>query len=221
LNPCCLIAACGSTDPIFKRCMIRVLSKLRLRLSLLALNKCPVVEAVVFAVMLASAFKGSAQTAQYVTLNCRNHPAGVQYQVQTNQLVSVVGYYWDHPPAVYGHLADGTILSLNPPGVSPGGSPYLSSLLPQIVTGLTNVVAKAGAYPGGWATFQITTPAGATVISNDAATSAIVIPASATGNVKIILESSTDLVNWTPARPGTYPAASAKNRYFRVRSVHN
>jgi len=47
---------------------------------------------------------------------------------------------------------------------------------------------------------------------------AVVIPTNATGNVQIILESSTDMVTWTAASPGTYsPAAS--NRFFRVRAV--
>jgi hypothetical protein len=32
------------------------------------------------------------------------------------------------------------------------------------------------------------------------------------------MESSTDLVNWTPALPGLYGAATT-NRFFRLRSV--
>jgi len=45
----------------------------------------------------------------------------------------------------------------------------------------------------------------------------VVIPTSANGNVSIILESSTDLVSWTAALPGTYDSSTSK-RFFRVRA---
>lgn len=48
--------------------------------------------------------------------------------------------------------------------------------------------------------------------------SAVVIPEDASGPVEIILESSTDLVNWTVANPGTYGSSTAR-RFFRVRAV--
>jgi len=47
---------------------------------------------------------------------------------------------------------------------------------------------------------------------------AVVIPADATGPVNIVLESSPDLLNWTGALPGTYGASTTK-RFFRVRAV--
>jgi hypothetical protein len=47
---------------------------------------------------------------------------------------------------------------------------------------------------------------------------AAVIPSDATGNFSVILESSTDMVTWTPANPGTYSSTIAK-RFFRVRIV--
>jgi len=50
-------------------------------------------------------------------------------------------------------------------------------------------------------------------------TSAVVIPTDATGPVNVILESSTDLVTWTEANPGTYGASTTK-RFFRVRAVN-
>jgi hypothetical protein len=50
-------------------------------------------------------------------------------------------------------------------------------------------------------------------------TSAVVIPSDATGPVNVILESSTDLVTWTQANPGTYGASTSK-RFFRVRAVN-
>ena len=47
---------------------------------------------------------------------------------------------------------------------------------------------------------------------------AVVIPADSSGPVRIILESSPDLVNWIDALPGTY-GSSTSNRFFRVRAV--
>jgi len=46
---------------------------------------------------------------------------------------------------------------------------------------------------------------------------AVVIPADSGGPVNIILESSTDLITWTPALAGTY-GTSTTNRFFRVRA---
>ena len=45
----------------------------------------------------------------------------------------------------------------------------------------------------------------------------VVIPADSSGPVSIILESSVDLITWTPALPGTYGGATQK-RFFRVRA---
>jgi hypothetical protein len=46
---------------------------------------------------------------------------------------------------------------------------------------------------------------------------ATVIPENSSGNVNIILEQSTDLINWTAANPGSYPPSTSK-RFFRVRA---
>lgn len=47
---------------------------------------------------------------------------------------------------------------------------------------------------------------------------AVVIPSDAKGPVNIVMESSTNLVNWIGALPGTYGTSSSE-RYFRVRAV--
>ena len=47
---------------------------------------------------------------------------------------------------------------------------------------------------------------------------AVVIPSDAKGPVNIVMESSTNLVDWVAALPGTY-GSSNKERYFRVRAV--
>jgi hypothetical protein len=92
-----------------------------------------------------------------------------------------------------------------------------------IFTGLTNISFNIGNQTSGsaLATFKITSPDCATVISNYVPADAIVIPASATGNVQIILESSPDLVNWTAAEPGIYGPSASTNRFFRVRAFVN
>lgn len=46
---------------------------------------------------------------------------------------------------------------------------------------------------------------------------AVVIPADAGGPVSIVMESSTDLITWTPATPGTY-GTSTQKRFFRIRA---
>jgi hypothetical protein len=46
---------------------------------------------------------------------------------------------------------------------------------------------------------------------------ATVIPENSENNVSIILEQSTDLINWTTSAPGVFPPSTAK-RFFRVRS---
>jgi hypothetical protein len=48
---------------------------------------------------------------------------------------------------------------------------------------------------------------------------AVLVPADTAGPVNVIMESSTNLVTWTPALPGTYGSTSM-NQYFRVRAVH-
>lgn len=49
---------------------------------------------------------------------------------------------------------------------------------------------------------------------------AVVIPTSYNGSFDIILETSGDLVNWTPALPGEYNTASSSGRFFRVRAIN-
>lgn len=157
-----------------------------------------------------------AQTVQYVTITSTNS-RGTGLPVQPNQIVSLVGYDWVYKPALSGDSTNGTVIVMNVPS-------SVSSQLPQIFTGMTNITLVPtwnGIQWGGAATFQITTPTSAAVVTNYVPADAIVMPASATGNVQIILESSPDLVNWTAAEPGSYGPSSATNRFFRVRAVAN
>jgi hypothetical protein len=54
---------------------------------------------------------------------------------------------------------------------------------------------------------------------NTTAKYATVIPENAKTNVSVILEQSTDLVNWTAANPGDFTPSSSK-RFFRVRTAN-
>ena len=71
---------------------------------------------------------------------------------------------------------------------------------------------------GGYLTYKISD--NSTVVGQNVPSTAVVIPSDATGPVQIILESSLDLVTWTPALPGSYGASTAL-RFFRVRAVEN
>ena len=165
--------------------------------------------------------KGAAQASQYVTLVGKH--GGNNFPVKTNQVVSVVGYDFsqgNNQFTISGYFQDGTIINMAPYNNSIAA--LSSSQIPQIFTGLTNICVQTSyAGPAGAATFQITTPATGIVVSNYVPADAIVILASATGSVQIILESSPDLVNWTAANPGTYGASAGTNRFFRVRAAAN
>ena len=66
-----------------------------------------------------------------------------------------------------------------------------------------------------WGTFSITR---ATALENAIPANAVVIPEDAGGQFQVILESSTDLVNWQAANPGNY-GGSTQRRFFRTRIV--
>jgi hypothetical protein len=80
-------------------------------------------------------------------------------------------------------------------------------LLPVVAGPATLIVGQSS-----FCTIQLTGPADSFIPSN-----AVVIPNDNGGPVTIILESSVDLINWTPALPGTYGTTSSK-RFFRVRA---
>jgi hypothetical protein len=176
------------------------------------------------ALVLCFAVSAAAQTTcQYVTLASINGSGSTNYRVQTNQIITLVGYDWYGKATVFGSFPNGTTTSITPVySVVNGTNTFTATPLgTQIFTGLTNI-GVAGVGTGGdtpSATFKIETPAIAAVVSNYVPADAVVIPASATGNVQIILESSPDLVNWTAANPGTYGASAGTNRFFRVRAA--
>jgi len=148
------------------------------------------------------------QTVTLAVINQNPQPPPASYAVATNQVVKIISIA-GFASIWLSHSSGVTVQTTN-------SGTY---------TGLTNVSVYATYYSGngfygpGLVTLEITTPTIANVVSNYVPADAIVIPASATGNVQVILESSPDLVNWTAASPGTYGASAGTNRFFRVRAV--
>ena len=66
------------------------------------------------------------------------------------------------------------------------------------------------------ATFTILTPSTNSVTTTPV--NSVVIPSDAKGNVQIVLESSSDMVNWIPSQAGTY-GNTYSNRFFRVKAI--
>jgi hypothetical protein len=195
----------------------------------------PTFFAVIFSLLSGFCFKGAAQSASAstsVTLHLNGTSFTTNYGVQTNQIIDLAGYDWNDQPAVYGTFADGTQLVIYD-SVDSYRNGASFSPIGETISGLTGITLSnymAATNPPyefipapGWATFKITTPpstnACTLVVSNYVPADAIVIPASVTGNVEIILESSPDLVNWTAANPGIYGPSAATNRFFRVRAA--
>lgn len=90
-----------------------------------------------------------------------------------------------------------------------------TNLLPvlPVIAGPATVQLVSKSAPDAYVTVQITEQATESIPST-----AVVIPSDTNGPVQIILESSSDLITWTPALPGTYGTTTDK-RFFRVRAV--
>jgi hypothetical protein len=96
--------------------------------------------------------------------------------------------------------AYGGMPKIQPVKVTGPGTVRLISPTATTRTAVTFSITRANAVPA-------ITPANAAVIPSDAA-----------GNFQVILESSTDLITWTAALPGTY-SGTTQQRFFRTRIV--
>ena len=94
----------------------------------------------------------------------------------------------------------GGVASVQPLKVAGPGTLRLTSSHADTKTAVTFGVTRANAVPA-------VTPSNAVVIPNDAA-----------GTFQVILESSTDMITWTAANPGTY-SGTTQQRFFRTRIV--
>jgi hypothetical protein len=137
--------------------------------------------------------------------------AAASYNLSTNQVVTLnnVGNISGTPSVTF-YFSNGKSISYSGTG----------SGLPLTYTGLTNIATTIGSGAGGAityvSTFTILTPSTNSITYTPA--NSVVIPSDAMGNVQIVLQSSSDLVNWVPSLPGTY-GSTYTNRFFRVIAV--
>jgi hypothetical protein len=138
----------------------------------------------------------------------RNPGQNSQYYLSSNQVVTINSYGFPTASGLTMNFANGSSLSYGFSTTITSGSEYT-------FTGVTNITLAASSYVT-FVTFTIFTPS--TNYLSVIPTGSVVIPSDATGPVRIILESSSDLINWVPSLPGTY-GSTYTNRFFRVRAV--
>jgi hypothetical protein len=157
-------------------------------------------------------FVGSAVIADTVTLTVGGGaPLTESFEVPSNVVAQVI--YTDFNTGNNNSSAAYLYVTL-PPATTPlnffaASTPAIVFVGPATMT-LTNT--RGGSFSA-FCTIQ-TSPASAASFTPS---SSVVIPNDGAGPVTIILESSTDLINWTAANPGTYGTTSS-NRFFRVRA---
>jgi len=151
-------------------------------------------------------FSGNAVMADTVTLAVgAGYPATQTYQVPSNTVAQITYVYaWSSAQ----HITT-ILLSL------PQATNSLSVGVGLIIVGPATITLNSGLLNTALSLCTIqTSPASALTFTPS---SSVVIPNDGAGPVTIILESSTDLINWTAAEPGTYGTTSS-NRFFRVRA---
>jgi hypothetical protein len=174
------------------------------------------------ALITLSAITATAQT-QTLTLVASN---GVpcSYNFGTNQVITVNSFVQSYPTTSYEGVAklschSGFKLELqsHPFGLvydtGTSASMAMAAFPNAVFTGVTNILVSSSFDPVAL-TITVTTPAPQSFVPANA----VVIPSDAKGPVQIVLESSSDLMNWTSALPGTY-GNTYSNRFFRVRAI--
>jgi hypothetical protein len=173
-------------------------------------------------ILFVSIITAMAQT-QTITLIATNGVTS-SYNCTTNQVITINSFICHE--GNYGHASiffynglkttlDSYPYGLNTATYGSTGGISITSAGGAVFTGVTNIlVATSASGTVGALTFTITTPTIQSVIPANA----VVIPTDATGPVQIVLESSSDLVNWTSSLPGTY-GSTYTNRFFRVRAI--
>lgn len=171
--------------------------------------------------LLAAAFGVDARAVEYVTLAV---PAGME-----------PGTFFS-PPLILS-AGDSATLLFSGMSTEDGPHPYLEVtvggvLIPEmnttidavhgatqypVIAGPATIRAKRNsiAFSPMIVTFAVTR---AVTTTNMVPANAVVIPEDAGGQYQVILESSTDLITWTPALPGSY-GGSTQKRFFRTRIV--
>lgn len=136
------------------------------------------------------------------------------FDCSTNQVITVnsfIGYFGEATISFYDGLK--ITMRCSQYGVVASGSAPIVFNGSAVFTGVTNIVVDSFTEVAAL-TFTVTTPTPQSMIPANA----VVIPSDATGPVQIVLESSSDLINWTSSLPGTY-GNTHSNRFFRVRAI--
>lgn len=161
-----------------------------------------------------------ARAADIITLTGDN-----SYTVGTNEVAEVITVGNSGAGSGTFRLNNSTVFSTK--SGSDGG---IVSLLPMVIAGPLNTISPAatgtnilnGNLIESFVTLHIRSKAefldGPS--PSFASSTSVVIPEDSAGPVNIVMESSTDLVNWTAANPGTYGSSTAR-RFFRVRAINN
>ena len=160
---------------------------------------------------------GNGQT-QVVTLTCgapKYATNSVSYGFTTNQIVTLNSFPTVNFTTASVAFNDGTTIPVPSSTTSSASQPAF------VFTGANNLTLTIGYnatvnYVSDLITFTVFTPSTNNVSVTPA--SSVVIPSDARGPVQIVLESSSDFVNWVSALPGTY-GSTYTNRFFRVRAV--
>ena len=135
------------------------------------------------------------------------------YNLTTNQIVTLIGLTGqvNNGPYIHFYFPNGNISTKTFSGTATlPTSPF------NTFSGLSaiSIVCSSGGTVS--STFSIVTPSTNSLPITPV--NSVVIPSDATGNVEIILESSSDMVNWIPSQAGTY-GGTYSNRFFRVRAL--
>jgi len=158
----------------------------------------------------------SCMQTQIVSLTATS-PSSASYPLSTNQVVIIENASLS--PNNYANA--NYVISISPFGIgnpisftNPANDPGLQMSYPSTFTGLTNItISSTGAAE---VTLKVLTPSTNAITYTPV--NSVVIPSDATGPVNIILQSSSDMVNWVPSMPGTY-GNTYSNRFFRVIAV--
>jgi hypothetical protein len=160
----------------------------------------------------------SCMQTQVVTLTCgapQFTNNSTSYNLSANQIVTLNTFPTETFTTALITFYDGTSI------YAPSSSSTQASQQAFVFTGASNITFSitgnaTAKYVSDLLTFTVLTHSTNTVTYTPA--NSVVIPTDATGPVQIILQSSSDLVNWIPSLPGTY-GNTYSNRFFRVIAV--
>jgi hypothetical protein len=171
---------------------------------------------------------GKSQAAEVVTLSAEvPSEGGIGYSSEAIELgagdvAEILSAYspsdgsWSGVSAtIRGKEVDLPFLVWGPP--SSYGSPSPAPISKWVIAGPATLRARAGGYSPGQISFFTASITRAGSTPSQVPMGAVVIPENPSGNYSVIMESSSDMITWTAANPGTYGGTEQK-RFFRLRA---